>query len=94
MKSNFWGPAITAISCAALSFIVTMEALEKIFYSIPPERVQVLGYRVAGILAFVGIAGIAIGIKILKKRQLLAAGLIGFFFVPFVGSILVFIFGP
>jgi hypothetical protein len=93
MKSNFWGPAITAISFAGLSFIVTMEVLEKIFYSIPPERVQVLGYRVAGILAFVGIAGIAIGIKILKKRQQLGAGLIGFFFTPFVWAILIFIFG-
>ncbi len=90
MKSNFW---LLAISCAALSFIVTMEVLEKIFYSIPPSRVHVLGYRVAGILAFVGIAGIAIGIKILKKRQQLGAGLIGFFFVPFVWAILIFIFG-
>jgi hypothetical protein len=53
-----------------------------------------LGYQAAGILAFLGIAGIAIGIKILKKRQLLAAGLIGFFFVPIVFAILAFIYGP
>jgi len=63
-------------------------------FSLPPERVQVLGYRVAGILAFVGIAGIAIGIKILKKRQQLGAGLIGFFFTPIVIAIATFIFGP
>ena len=91
MKSNFWGPAI---ACACISFIVFMGVLEKIFDSLPPSRVHVLGYQVAGILAFLGIAGIAIGIKILKKRQLLAAGLIGFFFVPIVFAILAFIFGP
>jgi hypothetical protein len=91
MKSNFWGPAI---ACACISFFVFFGVLEKIFYSIPPSRVHVLGYRVAGILAFVGIAGIAIGIKILKKRQLLAGGLIGFFLVPVFFAILAFIFGP
>jgi len=91
MKSDFWAPAI---GCAFVSFVVFMEVLEKIFDSLPPSRVHVLGYQVAGILAFVGIAGIAIGIKILKKRQLLAAGLIGFFFVPIVFAILAFIFGP
>jgi xanthosine utilization system XapX-like protein len=71
-----------------------MGVLEKIFDSLPPSRVQILGYQVAGILAFLGIVGIAIGIKILKKRQQLAAGLIGFFLVPVVIAIIVFIFGP
>jgi hypothetical protein len=91
MKSKFWAPAI---GCACVSFFIFFGVLEKIFYSLPPSRVHVLGYQVAGILAFVGIAGIAIGIKILKKRQLLAAGLIGFFLVPVVFAILAFIFGP
>jgi hypothetical protein len=91
MKSKFWA---TAIGCAFVSFIVLWGVIEKIFYSLPPSRVRVLGYQAAGILAFVGIAGIAIGIKILKKRQLLAAGLIGFFFVPVVFAIITFIFGP
>ena len=91
MKSKFWA---TAIGCAFISFIVLWIVIEKIFHSIPPSRVHVLGYQVAGILAFVGIAGIAIGIKILKKRQPLAGGLIGFFLVPVVFAILVFIFGP
>ncbi|MCX6575249.1 MAG: hypothetical protein NTV82_02520 [Candidatus Aminicenantes bacterium] len=91
MKSNFWRPAI---ACACVSFFIFFGVLEKIFDSLPPSRVHVLGYQVAGILAFLGIAGIAIGIKILKKRQLLAAGLIGFFFVPIVFAILAFIFGP
>ena len=71
-----------------------MGVLENIFDSLPPSRVHVLGYQVAGILAFVGIAGIALGIKILKKRQQLAGGLIGFFLVPVVFAILAFIFGP
>lgn len=91
MKSKFWAPAI---GCAVISFFVLWAVIERTFYSIPDSRVRVLGYRVAGILAFVGIAGIAIGIKILKKRQLLGAGLIGFFFVPVVIAILAFIFGP
>jgi hypothetical protein len=91
MKSNFWRPAI---ACACVSFFIFFAVLEKIFDSLPPSRVHVLGYQVAGILALLGIAGIAIGIKILKKRQLLAAGLIGFFFVPIVFAILAFIFGP
>ena len=91
MKSKFWAPAI---GCAFISFIILWIVIEEIFSSIPPSRVHVLGYQVAGILAFVGIAGIAIGIKILKKRQLLAAGLIGFFFVPVVFAIITFIFGP
>ncbi len=91
MKSKFWAPAI---ACACVSFFIFFGVLEKIFDSLPPSRIHVLGYQVAGILAFLGIAGIAIGIKILKKRQLLAAGLIGFFFVPIVIAILAFIFGP
>lgn len=91
MKSKFWAPAI---GCAFVSFVVFMGVLEKIFDSVPASRFRVLGYQVAGILAFLGIAGIAIGIIILKKRQLLAAGLIGFFFVPIVFAILAFIFGP
>jgi len=91
MKSKFW---TTTIGCAFISFIVLWIVIERIFYSLPPSRVRVLGYQVAGILAFVGIAGIAIGIKILKKRQLLAAGLIGFFLMPVVVAILTFIFGP
>ena len=91
MKSKFWP---TAIGCAFVSFIVLWGVIEKIFNSLPPSRVRVLGYQVAGILAFVGIAGIAIGIKILKKRKLLAGGLIGFFFVPVVFAIITFIFGP
>ncbi len=91
MKRKFWA---TAIGCAFVSFIVLWIAIERIFYPLPPSRIRVLGYQVAGILAFVGIAGIAIGIKILKKRQLLAAGLIGFFLVPVVVAILTFIFGP
>ena len=91
MRSKAWA---TAIGYALVSFIVLWIAIERIFYSLPPSRVRVLGYQVAGILAFVGIAEIAIGIKILKKRQLLAAGLIGFFIVPVVVAILAFIFGP
>jgi membrane protease YdiL (CAAX protease family) len=91
MKSKFW--TIT-VGCAFISLIVLWIVIERIFYSLPPSRVRVLGYQVAGILAFVGIAGIAIGIKILKKRQLLAAGLIGFFLSPVVVAILTFIFGP
>jgi len=71
-----------------------MEVLERIFYDLSPSRIQTLGYKVAAILAFVGIAGIAIGIRILKKRQILAAVLIGFFVVPVVIAILTFIVGP
>jgi hypothetical protein len=92
MKSKaFW---VMAIGGAFISFIVLMFVLESIFDPLPPSRVDVLGYQVAGILAFVGIAGIAVGIIILKKRQLLAAGLIGFFLVPVVIAIVTFIFGP
>jgi len=90
MKSNFWGPAIT---CAFVSLIVFMEVLEKIFYPVPRSRVQTLGYQVASILALVGIAGTAIGIKILKKKQILAGILVGFFFGPVVWAIVIFIFG-
>ena len=91
MKSKFWAPAI---GCAFISFVILWIVIEKIFNSIPPSRVHVLGYQVAGIIAFLGIVGIAIGIKILKKRRQLAAGLIGFFLVPVVIAIIVFIFGP
>jgi|GEM_PF-6983234 len=91
MKSKFW---TIAMGCAFICFVVLWITIESIFYSLPPSRVRVLGYQVAGILAFMGIAGIAIGIKILKKRQRLAAGLIGFFLVFVVVAILTFIFGP
>jgi len=91
MKFESW---VTAILCAVASFIVLMFVGYKIFYPLPASRVHVLGYQVAGIMAFVGIAGIAVGIKTLKKRQPLAAGLIGFFLVPVVFAIRVFIFGP
>jgi hypothetical protein len=70
-----------------------MEVLEKIFYSVPRSRLQTLGYQVAGVLALVGVVGIAIGIKILKKKQILAGILVGFFFGPVVWAIALFIFG-
>jgi hypothetical protein len=90
-KSSFW---ITAVSFAFLSFIVLWIVLEGIFHSMPDARVQTLGYQVAGILTFVGIAGIAVGISIMKKKPGLAAGLIGFFFTPVALGIAAFIFGP
>ncbi len=78
-KSSFW---ITAVSFAFLSFVVLWIVLEPIFYKMPGSRVQALGYQVAGILTFVGVAGFAVGIKTMKKKPGLAAGLIGFFFCP------------
>jgi hypothetical protein len=90
-KSRFW---ITALSFAFLSFIVLWIVLEPIFYRMPSSRVQALGYQVAGILTCLGIAGIAVGIKIVKKKPGLAAGLIGFFFSPLALGIATFIFGP
>lgn len=91
MKANFWG---TAIGCALISLILFWGVLEGIFHDLPPSRVQTLGYKVAVILAFMGIAGIAIGMKILKKRPVIAAVLIGFFAVPVGIAMLTFIVGP
>lgn len=72
--------------------------IERIIYSIPDSvpdsRFQMIGYLMAGILVLIGIVGIALGIRILKKRQILASVLIGFFFTWIVIAILVFIFGP
>lgn len=58
------------------------------------SRFQMVGYLIAGILALIGIVGIALGIRILKKRQILASVLVGFFFTWVVIAIIVFIFGP
>ena len=46
----------------------------------------------AGILALIGIVGIDLGIRILKKRHDLGSVLVGFFFTWVVIAILVFIF--
>lgn len=91
MKSRFW---TAAIICAFISFLGIWVILEKVFYSLPDERVKVLGYQVAIILAFVGVAGIAIGTAVLKKNQILAGSLIGLFIPPVFYALLVFIFGP
>ena len=91
MKSKFW---TTAIICAFISFFGIWVILEKVFHSLPDERVKVLGYQVAVILAFVGVAGIAIGTAVLKKNQILAGSLIGLFLPPVFYALLVFIFGP
>jgi hypothetical protein len=89
-KPEFW---MMAVSVAALSFVILWVVIEGIFYSLPESRVRALGYQVAGILTFLGIAGIAVGIKILKTKPQLAAGLIGFFFTPLIIGIITFIVG-
>jgi hypothetical protein len=91
MKSRFW---TTAIICILISFFGIWAILEEVFYSLPASRVKVLGYQVAGILAFVGAAGIVSGIAALKKNQILAGVLIGLFLPPVLFALLVFIFGP
>jgi hypothetical protein len=91
MKSRFW---TTAIICAFLSFFGVWVILERVFYSLPDSRAKVLGYQVAIILAFVGVAGIAIGTVALKKNQILGGSLIGLFLPPVFYALLVFIFGP
>jgi hypothetical protein len=91
MKSRFW---TTAIICAIISFFGVWAMLERVFYSLPDERVKVLGYQVAIALAFVGVAGIAIGSLTLKKNQILSGLLIGLFLPPVFIAFLVFIFGP
>jgi hypothetical protein len=91
MKSRFW---TMAAICASISFFGIWGMLEKVFYSLPDSRVKVLGYQVAVILAFVGVAGIVLGIVALKKNQILAGVLIGLFFPPVFFALIVFIFGP
>jgi hypothetical protein len=91
MKSRFWTPAII---CTLISFFGIWVMLERVFYSLPDERVKVLGYQVAGILAFTGAVGIVLGIVALKKNQILAGLLIGLFLPPVFIALLVFIFGP
>ena len=91
MKSRFW---TMALICAFVSFFGIWGILERIFYSLPDSRVKVLGYQVAGILAFVGAAGIVLGIAALKKSQILAGVLIGLFLPPVFFALLVFIFSP
>jgi hypothetical protein len=68
MKSRFW---TIAIICAFISFFGIWGILEKVFYSLPDSRIKVLGYQVAGILAFVGVAGTVLGIVALKKNKFL-----------------------
>jgi hypothetical protein len=60
-----------AIICAFISFFGIWGILEKVFYSLPDSRIKVLGYQVAGILAFVGVAGTVLGIVVLKKNKFL-----------------------
>jgi hypothetical protein len=91
MKSRFW---TIAIICAFISFFGIWGILEKVFYSLPDSRIKVLGYQVAGILAFVGVAGTVLGIVALKKKQILAGVLIGLFLPPVFLALIVFIFGP
>jgi hypothetical protein len=91
MKSRFW---TMAIICALISFFGIWGMLEKVFHSLPDSHVKVLGYQVAGILAFVGAAGIVLGIVALKKNKILAGALIGLFLPPVFFALLVFIFGP
>lgn len=91
MKSKFW---TTAIICAFISFFGIWGVLEKVFYSLPDSRVKVLGYQVAGTLAFVGAAGIVLGMAALKKNQILAGVLISLFLPMLFFALLVFIFGP
>ncbi len=80
--------------CVIISFIFFWELLEKIFYGLPDARVEVLGYQVAAILAFAGVAGIVMGKLFLKRRRMLAAAMIGFFIPPLFFALLTFIFGP
>lgn len=77
-----------------ISFIMLWVVIERITYSVPDSRFQMVGYLIAGILALIGIVGIALGIRIMKKRQILASVLVGFFFTWVVIAIIVFIFGP
>jgi hypothetical protein len=90
-KSRFW---TTAVIFALLSFIILWVVLEGIFHSMPDARLRASGYQAAGILTFIGIAGVAVGVKIMKMKPGLAAGLIGFFFTPFVLGIATLILGP
>jgi len=95
VKLKLWA---IAIACALLSLLILWVVIEGISHrhvlNGRPWPDQELGNWLAGILALAGIAGIAGGIKTFKKRRRLGAGLIGFFFIPLILAILVFIIGP
>jgi uncharacterized membrane protein len=97
MKSNFW---VTAVVSAIVSFFILMGTVGSIIdraagdLRVPPARVKTLGYQVAGVLVVAGLVGLAIGIRILKKKPGLAAGLSGFFSVWVILGIITFFVGP
>lgn len=77
-----------------MSFFVLWAVVEGLTHDLSPERLRAFGYRAGAVLALTGIAGSYLGIRLLKKKPILAAALLGIFAVPGFIGLIVLIVGP